>query len=93
MLLVSRSVQTSRKAIWSIAATAKLVRISIWGTTPKLIRSAIQEQGCTSNATPRETSWFGALEKGGLQKSFLQSAFITLITWFLGPPRGGAEYG
>ena len=39
-----------------------------------------------------KTSWFKALEGGALQKSVLQSVFITLITWFAGPTPAAAQY-
>jgi hypothetical protein len=40
---------------------------------------------------PEKTSWFGALNGGGLRKSVLQSVFTTLITWFAGPTPAAAQ--
>src|SRR5215469_8966157 len=93
MLRVSRGILGQNEMLSAVTfARAAKADAKMAGSGPKPSESETHlEKRSTSMERRERARWFKTLERPRLRKPLLQSALVTLITWFGGPTPGAAQ--
>src|SRR5215472_6998396 len=93
MLRVSRGILGQNEMLSAVTfARAAKADAKMAGSGPKPSESETHlEKRSTSMERRERARWFKTLERPWLRKPLLQSALVTLITWFGGPTPGAAQ--